>query len=153
MVIQPKAGSAETSMTKRPERRRFHRFPFDASGEVRAKEANHSCELVDISISGALLELGGEHPCEPGDRAAVRLQLSGDVTDQQMDLEMALEVVRVDGSRIGCRWIGMDPDSFVALADLVARNLGDPALLDRELTQLDFWPGVVLEPGASHAAE
>ena len=59
-----------------------------------------------------------------------------------------VRAVRVEDGQVACRFVGTDPESFEQLRDLVADNLGDIELLDRELTQLDYWPGLSVSPAA-----
>jgi len=125
------------------DRRRFHRFPFDADCELLVEGGRtHACELLDLSINGALVALSG-----PGDFESMRdgdltLKLRGLMIDGRMEVVANVRAVRVENRRIACRFVHVDPDSFENLKDLVAENLGDLSMLDRELTQLDYWPGL-----------
>ena len=55
---------------------------------------------------------------------------------------LSVRALRIESGRAACRFVGTDPASFERLRDLVADNLGDLEMLDRELTQLDYWPGL-----------
>lgn len=128
------------------ERRRFHRFPFDAECELMLKEQSIFCHLMDISINGLLVQLDDEGDYPLSTEGHLRLRLTGSVDDQSVDIRGVVRAVRVHERLIACRFETIDPDSFDQLKLLVERNLGDPLLLDRELTQLDYWPGLSISP-------
>lgn len=130
-------------MVQDQERRSFHRFPFEGQGLVGVGNVHRvQCRVIDISINGALLEL--EEPVEfgPGSCGDLWLILRGHIRSSRIDLEFSIEVVWQNARVLGCRFIRVDPDTFEQLKIFVADNLGDPALLDRELTRLGYWPGV-----------
>lgn len=134
-------------MTTEQERRRFHRFPFDADCRLMFGQGQLvPCELLDLSINGALiaLDVGLDEPTVLD--GLLRLDLQGSVHGDVLELHAEVKAVRVEPGRVACRFIGMDADSFDRLKNLVAENLGDLALLDRELTQLDYWPGLSISP-------
>lgn len=130
-------------MGKLPERRRFHRFPFHAAGVLLVPNVGPlACELVDVSISGALVllpssvgRIAGRHP-----RLDLVMRNSGDSGEAGICVTVA--AVWQSKEQLGCRFLGVDPESFVRLKALVEDHLGDPLLLDRELARLNYWPGV-----------
>ena len=130
-------------MTATDDRRRFHRFPFEAQGLLSIGYAIRvPCELLDLSISGALLAF--DEPLDPptGSRGELGLILRGLIRGDKVDIRTRIEAVWLTKDQMGCRFVGIDPDSFDHLKTFIEDNLGDPALLDRELIQLDYWPGV-----------
>lgn len=130
-------------MTTDQNRRRFHRFPFEARAFLTIGTAKSlPCDLVDLSISGALVSLSD--PLEPvsGCEGELGLVVTGLVRGDRVDIIGRVDAVWQQGNQLGCRFIGVDADSFAHLKTLIEDNLGDPMLLDRELTQLDYWPGV-----------
>lgn len=130
-------------MSQSSNRRRFHRFPFDAEAVLIVPDhARMSCDLVDLSISGALLSIGPEHGQVAGLVGQLDLHLRGLVRGDEVDIQSKVEAVWQEGQRLGCRLVSVDADSFAHLKALVEDNLGDPGLLDRELIQLAYWPGV-----------
>jgi hypothetical protein len=136
-------------MSDEQERRRFHRFPFDARCSLKVADKDEfPCDLLDISINGALVKVEqGQHQekLQSGD---LRLNLSGKLNGRTLDLTTMVNTVRLQNDQLACRFTGMDVESFDQLKTLVADNLGDVALLDRELTQLDYWPGLSVTPGS-----
>lgn len=137
------------SMTSNQERRRFHRFPFHADCELLVEDGQgHPCELLDLSINGALVQLDGSSEFDserPGD---LGLKLRGLTDDGKAEMLIGVRAVRIEDRCIACRFVDVDPDAFENLKNLVAANLGDLSMLDRELTQLDYWPGLSVSPGA-----
>lgn len=130
-------------MFEQKERRRFHRFPFDARCRLIIGDGESlTCDLLDLSINGALisLEVGLDEPTVLD--GELRLDLRGSIHGDEVQLHVVIKAVRIEPKRAACRFIGMDVDSFEGLKRLVVENLGDTEMLDRELTQLDYWPGL-----------
>ncbi len=95
-------------------------------------DRNTRCEVMDISLNGALIEVPEESEGQPGDPCTLVLQL-----------DLGESVVRMEGrivhrreGRIGMRCERLDLESIEHLRRLVELNLGDDALLDRELAAL-----------------
>ncbi len=133
-------------MSTAEERRRFHRFPFDAECELKLNDQSIACHLMDISINGMLVRLDSDRDCPLSTEGHLHLQLTGTLDDQSVDIRTVVCAVRVHKRLIACRFEAIDPDSFDQLKLLIERNLGDVLLLDRELTQLDYWPGLSISP-------
>ncbi|NBB93745.1 MAG: hypothetical protein GVY32_11315 [Gammaproteobacteria bacterium] len=137
-------------MTPEQDRRRFHRFPFHADCQLEADDGSvHACELLDMSINGALLELDRAADFDSARSGDLQLTLRGQDDARREDIVLGVQALRIEDRRIACRFVTVDPGSFERLRDLVAENLGDLSMLDRELTQLDYWPGLSIAPGAA----
>jgi hypothetical protein len=132
------------------ERRRFHRFPFQSQALLRVgQQARLPAVLLDISLNGALLEVPGLGTSSIDDNdGELGLSVRGEVNGNEVTMSMDVQVVRLERERVACRFLEVDADSFSSLKSLIEDNLGNVALLDRELTQLDYWPGLALRPGA-----
>ena len=115
------------------ERRRFTRIPFDARVRIRAAGRIWAAELVDISLKGALVERPADWPGILGETQRLSIEL--DVGDGPT-ITMHATPAHTGGNRIGFRCERIDVDSASHLRRLVELNLGDPALLDRELAAL-----------------
>lgn len=120
-------------MTDHPdaERRHFHRIPFPTDGTLQLPEHTVDVELIDLSLNGALV-----HPSEPldlpeGTACVLKLPLSAEVT-----IVMAASVAHHATGRLGLTCTHIDIDSVQHLRRLVELNLGDDALLHRELAAL-----------------
>lgn len=128
-------------MPRSPERRRFHRFGFEAQALLRiGARARNPCKLLDLSLNGALIELD-EPPANDYDVGTLGLAIRGLVRGDTVTMSMDIEPVHIAGRQMGCRFVRIDLDSFASLKTLIEDNLGDVDLLDRELSQLDYWPG------------
>lgn len=131
------------------ERRRFHRFPFQADCELVVEDGPaRSCELLDLSINGALVALPDADEFDTAREADLTLILRGLSNGRRTEMVLQVRAIRVEERRLACRFVHVEPDSFENLKDLVADNLGDLTMLDRELTQLDYWPGLSLARAA-----
>lgn len=133
----------ETIVPTSSDRRRFHRFGFEAKAILRiGSHASLPCELMDLSLNGAMVKLESL-PEELGESGELGLVVRGVIRGDIVTLNMDVVPVRVKNQRIGCRFVNVDAESFAQLTMLIEDNLGDVTLLDRELTQLDYWPGDV----------
>lgn len=115
-----------------PEKRRFHRILFDAACDVHWQDQVWSTQVLDISLKGLLLKLPAgwrvplNQPCE----VVVHLD------DKETGIVMAVELRHVEDGKLGFKCQYIDLDSASHLKRLVELNLGDQALLERELNHL-----------------
>ncbi len=145
-IIQPP--HTERSVSSSTERRRFHRFPFEAQALLRiGNQSRLPCVLLDISLNGALLEVPNLASVDlDHNTGELGLVVRGEVNGCEVTMSMDVSVVRIRSERIACRFTEVDANSFSSLKGLIEDNLGDVNLLDRELTQLDYWPGLSIRP-------
>ncbi|ACG74300.1 type IV pilus assembly PilZ [Anaeromyxobacter sp. K] len=120
------------SVQGQPERRRFSRIAFHRPGELRAGAARVGCGVQDVSLKGARVEVPAAFPGAAGEPCALVIQLDQGDTLIRMDGVIAHR----DGEDVGIRCTGIDLDSIAHLRRLVEVNLGDEALLYRELAAL-----------------
>lgn len=118
-------------MPKTADRRRFWRTVFHSPVALRDETGTGNAELIDISLSGALVELPSGRQVAAGAACELQLTLADDV-----QIAMRASVVHVEGQRLGLRCNDIDLESMTHLRRLVELNLGDPALLQRELPAL-----------------
>lgn len=121
-------------MSGEHERRQFHRIPMDRYAHLRCDDGTaHRALVLDISFDGALLAFADDPapPLEAG--AGCRLDWS---LDEGVRIRMELEAVHVGDSRAGFRCRRIDLESMRCLRRLIELNLGDAALVERELEQL-----------------
>lgn len=111
--------------------RRFLRSVFQAPARLNLGGAMREVQLLDVSLKGALVDLGQPLLCPVGARGRLRLLLSPTTF-----IAMDVSVTRVHGSQVGLQCIHIDLDSVTHLRQLVERNMQDPALLGRELAVL-----------------
>lgn len=113
------------------DRRRFQRFAFDAKTELMQGQRRWPVELHDLSLKGLLVHRPESWDADPAQPFEARIRLADDA-----EVRMEVEATHGEGELIGlvCRHI--DVDSISHLRRLVELNLGDEALLERELAAL-----------------
>jgi hypothetical protein len=113
------------------DRRRFQRFAFDAETELVQGQRRWPVELHDLSLKGLLVHRPADWDADPAQPFEARVRLADDA-----EVRMEVEMTHGEGELIGlvCRHI--DVDSISHLRRLVELNLGDEALLERELAAL-----------------
>ncbi|MCQ4163290.1 PilZ domain-containing protein [Tahibacter harae] len=113
------------------ERRRFQRFNFEGTVRLYSGTAMWETKLVDISLKGVLIERPVEWNGKIGGGYRMDLRINNSVI-----ISMGVSIAHIMPHRLGCRWEKIDLDSFSQLKRLIELNLGDPALLNRELSAL-----------------
>lgn len=114
------------------ENRRFQRIQFDCKVEFVTEDSQHVCELMDISLKGALLD---QCACEVAEGASCRLILT---LDESNEIRIIMDgiIVHKSANRVGIHCQSIDLDSMTHLRKLVELNLGDDKLLHREFEAL-----------------
>ena len=113
------------------EQRKFSRIPFDVSVTLHLGDTQWETTLSDISLHGALI-LTPEH-FEPVMDVQYQLEIH---LEGGPDIAMDVRVAHQEAGHTGMRCDDIDVDSITHLRRLVELNLGDPALLERELSAL-----------------
>ncbi len=114
------------------DRRRFSRIAFQRPAELRLGDDVVTCEVVDVSLRGALVEVPAdvavmaERPCA----LAIHLDAGEAV------IRMNGQISHREGTLVGIRCTEVDLDSIAHLRRLVELNLGDDEALHRELAAL-----------------
>jgi hypothetical protein len=115
------------------QRRHFARVLFKANAKLTAAGRSDGCEVRDLSLKGALLKV--EHlALWP---VGVKLQL--DLTlgaAGKASIRMKGTIAHHAGVVVGMRCLEIDLDSITHLRRLVELNVGDEAILQRELAAL-----------------
>ncbi len=115
------------------EQRRFHRVCFECLVEFESGEHGHTCELLDISLQGALV--GACSGATPEVGTACKLTISLDES-KVAQIIMVGSVAHKIENRAGIHCESIDLDSIGHLRKLVEYNLGDSELADREFAEL-----------------
>lgn len=115
------------------QRRHFSRVLFKADAKLDASGQSDACEVRDLSLKGALLKV--EHPALWPVGAKVRLDLTLDAGGKAR-IRMKGSIAYHAGIVVGMRCLAIDLDSITHLRRLVELNLGDEAILQRELAAL-----------------
>jgi hypothetical protein len=116
------------------ERRNFSRIPFHAQAHVHADkgELHLNCEVLDVSLNGILIVKPDGWRGQVTDNYKIDLVLQ----NAQLVIKMSAAVAHIDGGSIGFICKNIDLESISHLKRLVELNLGDEALLHRELASL-----------------
>lgn len=116
------------------ERRNFSRIPFHAQAHLHAEEGelHLNCEVLDVSLNGILIVKPDGWRGQLTDNYKIDLILE----NAQLVIKMAAAVAHVDDGTIGFICKNIDLESISHLKRLVELNLGDEALLHRELASL-----------------
>ncbi len=111
--------------------RQFSRIPFEVSATLQHEQQHWETELLDISLHGALVQAPEAFEAVAGKHYQLVIHLEGGP-----DLRMDVEVAHHLNEQLGLRCAHIDVDSITHLRRLVELNLGDPELLERELSAL-----------------
>lgn len=114
------------------ERRRFSRIEIDRPASLETLGQTWATRTLDISLRGVLVERPEGWEGAAGDPCTVQVELEG----EGAGIRMEGTVVHQNDQRIGVRCEHIDVASSARLRRLVELNLGDPALVDRELASL-----------------
>lgn len=87
--------------------------------------------MLDLSLKGALLRLPAQATAISGAPCLLKIRLSA--SDK---VAMAGELAHVEGDRAGLLCRSIDIESITHLRRLIAMNVGDAALLERDLKAL-----------------
>jgi hypothetical protein len=114
------------------ERRINHRIPFQAELFMQCGNNEWSCNLLDISLKGMLVEppvnldINTRHPC------ALALFLGEDAV-----INARVKIARImNNGDWGLEWLHIDVDGLRHLRRLMELNMNDAGLLNRELVEL-----------------
>ena len=112
--------------------RRFSRIPFDVAVTLREGERSWQSTLIDLSLHGALIR--SPEGFESGDSdGSYRLSIH---LEGGPDIDMDVHIAHHEDGQLGLVCDDIDVDSITHLRRLVELNLGDPQLLERELSAL-----------------
>lgn len=113
-------------------RRQFSRIHFAAEARLFLPDGELAVELVDLSLKGALIRPKGHLFVTVGTSCTLKVQLD----DAGAVIRMESTIVHHQGPYYGLACVEIDLDSVTHLRRLVALNLGDELLLERELSRL-----------------
>lgn len=115
------------------ERRHFTRILFQTNATLTtASGGRHIGAIHDLSLKGALLTMASGWAARAGEGCRLDIPLN------HADVVVTMEghLAHVEGNLVGVRCESIDLDSISHLRRLVELNLGDEALLNRELSAL-----------------
>ena len=120
-----------TSMQTPSERRSYNRIPFNAEILMQCGHEEWSCNLLDISLKGMLVEppenldINMDNPC------GMALFLGEDIS-----IHARVNIIRSSDDNWGLKWLQIDANSLQHLRRLIELNTSNPAMLMRELSEL-----------------
>ena len=121
-----------TDSGKPVERRRFRRIPFSAEVRLSQTQTHWQTNLIDISFKGALTELPDDW-----EQADLTQPFSLEVIiNEDISIKFTGTFRHEENGHLGFYCLNMDLDSASSLRRLVELNLGNPSLLERELSML-----------------
>lgn len=112
--------------------RHFSRVPFAAKVQLVVGEQTWDVNLVDIALKGALVETDTAQPLALQTACRLVLPLAG-VDDA---IVMVGSVAHLEGRHVGIQCQQIDIDHLTRLRRLLALNMGNADLVDRELSLL-----------------
>jgi hypothetical protein len=113
------------------ERRNYSRVPFQAEVLMQSGDAEWSCNLLDISLKGMLVEPPENLDIDTCKPCAVALFLGEDAS-----IHARVTITHNSNGNWGLQWKHIDINSLRHLRRLLELNLNDPALMGRELAEL-----------------
>ena len=114
------------------ERRHFTRVLFDTSALLTTGTGTFEVHVLDLSLKGALVQV----PANIALPSGAPCQLVVPLAAAGKHIAMSAEVAHVEGLHLGLLCCSMDLDSITHLRRLIELQLGDPALLERDLCAL-----------------
>lgn len=115
-----------------PQRRHFTRIPFDASYRLIDPEASWQGSVIDLSLKGAMLSRPAGLEAGAGDKYELELQLS----QNEIVIRMQVHIAHLHPDCLGVACDYLDLDSMTHLRRFLELNLGDSALLEREISEM-----------------
>jgi hypothetical protein len=119
------------SESMQEDQRRFTRIPFDAAAVLSKDGQDWPCELIDLSLKGALVGQPDGWNGQANEDYQLTLTL-----DSEVRIQMDVSVAHIENQHVGLYCKDIDLDSITHLRRLVELNLGDADLLERELMAL-----------------
>jgi hypothetical protein len=114
------------------ERRKHARVAFHAPASLILPDRTLEVVILDLSLKGALARLPDGTAIAGQAQCKLRVQLD----ETLAEIVMEMRVAHLEDHCAGLACLSIDLDSVTHLRRLVELNLGDPALLDRELSDL-----------------
>ena len=118
-------------MTDSNDRRQFWRAHFHGAASLELDGSRHPCQVDDISLKGALLEIPAATRIAAGSQAKLFLELASGTS-----ITMQVTLVHIEGQQIGVRCDSIDIDSLTHLRRMIELNAGDTQVFERDLSAL-----------------
>lgn len=113
------------------ERRRFWRANFHSGAKLLTDAEEYVVQIEDLSLKGALVSLPEGATIKPDERCRLQVQLAADAV-----IMLWGRVAHIKDRQVGIKGESMDLDSVTHLRRLIELNVGDPVLLEEEISFL-----------------
>lgn len=113
------------------ERRIYNRIPFTAEILMQCGTQEWSCNLLDISLKGMLVEPPENIEIDLTNPCGMALFLGEDIS-----IHARVTITHSSNSNWGLKWLQIDVASLQHLRRLIELNTNNPAMLTRELSDL-----------------
>ena len=112
-------------------KRHFSRVPFKLESTLTVGQTSFDTMVIDISLKGALITKPEEWSPDDGQDILLVMKLA----DSDILMQMQSEVAHEHEDKLGLRFVEIDVDSLSHLRRLLELNLGDAALINKEVTK------------------
>jgi len=113
-------------------RRLFSRIAFHTNAWLFLPAAEVAVDVLDLSLKGALVQTAQVAQAAIGSPCTLKIQLD----EAGTVIRMEATVAHHEGGYLGLACKEIDLDSITHLRRLITLNLGNEALLERELSKL-----------------
>ena len=113
------------------ERRRFWRANFHSGAKLLTDGDEYTVQIEDLSLKGALVTLPEGASIKIDERCRLQVQLAAGVV-----IMLWGRAAHVKDGHVGIKGESMDLDSVTHLRRLIELNVGDPVLLEEEISFL-----------------
>ena len=113
------------------ERRHYNRIPFHAEILMQCGDHEWSCNLLDISLKGMLVEPPENIDIDINNPCGMALFLGEDIS-----IHARVNITHSSNGHWGLKWLQIDLSSLQHLRRLLEVNASNPAMLNREISEL-----------------
>lgn len=115
-------------------RRHFTRINFETDYRLSRPDDSQqwSGHVVDLSLHGVLIQQPDDFHCSPGETLQLELILSAN----DVSIQMEVLVAHLHGDLAGFECQHIDVESMTHLRRILELNLGDPELVEREISEM-----------------
>jgi len=113
------------------ERRIYNRIPFTAEILMQCGDEEWSCNLLDISLKGMLVEPPDNLDIDLNNPCGMALFLG-----EEVSIHARVNITHTSNNHWGLKWLQIDVGSLQHLRRLIELNTNNPAMLTRELSEL-----------------
>ena len=124
-----------TTMQTPSERRSYNRIPFNAEILMQCGQEEWSCNLLDISLKGMLVEPPENIDIDIKNPCGMALFLGEDIS-----IHARVSITHTSNGLWGLKWLQIDLSSLQHLRRLIEVNAHNPAMLNREISELGYTP-------------